>query len=133
MSRESVELVRAVYAAWAEGDFRAGTDLYDRHFLLVPGGADLTDAGRYLGPEGVKEYMLGVLSAWKDFSMAAEELIDVDNSVVVAVRQRGVGRESETPIEMRFFAVWTFRGPTAIRLELFRERNKALEAVGLRE
>jgi ketosteroid isomerase-like protein len=53
--------------------------------------------------------------------------------VVVAVRQRGVGRESGAPAELPYFQVWTFRGRAVIRLEQFRDRDDALEAVGLRD
>jgi ketosteroid isomerase-like protein len=132
MSQENVEVVRAVYEEWAKGNFRAGADLYDPLVLMVPGG-DSTDVGHYLGPEAMREYMLRLLPAWKTYTMAAEELIEAGDSVVVAVRQRGLGRESGIPTDMRLFAVWTFRGRAVIRLETFVERAEALEAVGLSE
>ena len=88
---------------------------------------------RYIGPEGIREYMLGILAAWKSLTMAAEEFIDAESSVVVAVYQRGLGRESGASGDMRYFAVWTFRGRAVIRLETFRDRAEALEAAGLDE
>jgi hypothetical protein len=53
--------------------------------------------------------------------------------VLVGVLQRGVGDESGAATEFRYFQVWSFRGRKVIRLENFRERAEALEAVGLRE
>lgn len=132
MSRENVNAVRAVYDEWAEGNLRAGADLYDPRILMIPG-ADLTDANYYVGPDAIKEYTRGLLSAWEDFTMAAEQFIEAENSVVVTVRQRGVGRESGTPAEMRYSSVWTFRGPTVVRMEQFADRREALKAVGLQE
>jgi hypothetical protein len=53
--------------------------------------------------------------------------------VVVQVRQRGVGTSSGVATEDRYFQVWTFRGDAIIRIESIRERDEALEAVGLSE
>ena len=51
----------------------------------------------------------------------------------VSVHQRGVGRTSGVPTEMRYFTLWSFRGRKVIHLESFRERAAALEAAGLSE
>jgi hypothetical protein len=73
------------------------------------------------------------LKAWANFTMTAEELIEAESSVVAAVRQRAIGRESEVPSEILYWEVWTFRGRSVIRIEQFRQRSDALEAVGLPE
>jgi ketosteroid isomerase-like protein len=133
MSQENVDALRAVYGEWEQGNLRAGVDLYDRDVLLIPG-AGWTDTGRYLGRDGVTEFMRGYLDAWTDLTFAAEgEFIEAENSVVVAVHQRGVGKGSGAPTEWRGFHVWTFRGGTVIRLEAFPDRAGALQAVGLSE
>ena len=36
MSQENVELLRAVYAEWAKGNFRAGRELLDPEIELYP-------------------------------------------------------------------------------------------------
>lgn len=130
MAHHHVEVLRAVYDEWARGNFRAGEDLWDPEvvFSLRP---EFPDAARYHGPSGVRRYMRAFLAAWEDLTITAEEFIEADDSVVVAVYQRGMGRESGTPVELRYFQVWTFRGRTAIRFENIRGRAEALEAVGL--
>ncbi len=132
MSQENVEIVRSIYEEWARGNFRAGADLYDPYVLFVIR-PEFPEAGTYLGPDSLRDYTLGLLTAWKDFTITAEEFIEAESSVVVAVRQRGIGQESGTPAELPYFQVWTFRGRAVIRLESVREREEALEAVGLRE
>src|SRR5258705_7569000 len=116
MARDNVEALRAVYDEWGRGNFRAGQDLLDPDvvFSLRP---EFPDAARYHGPNGVRDYMRGFLAAWDDLTIRAEEFIKAEGSVVVAVYQRGIGRESATPVELRYFQVWTFRGRTVIRLE----------------
>ena len=73
------------------------------------------------------------LSEWSNFTIAAEEVIEAGDSVVVAACQRGEGKESGIEAELRYFQVWTFRGRHVIRIEQFRDRAEALEAVGLSE
>ena len=132
MARDNVEALRAVYDEWARGNFRAGQDLLDPDvvFSLRP---EFPDAAKYHGPTGLRDYMRGFLAAWDDLTITAEEFIKAEGSVVVAVYQRGIGRESGTPGELRYFQVWTFRGRMAIRLETIRGRAEALESVGLPE
>ncbi len=130
MSRENIDALRAIYDEWQKGNLRAGRDLYDPDVLFIPGGPD---AGRYLGVEGIADFMRMYLDAWTTLSFAAEELIEADNSVVVAVHLRGTGTESGAQTEWRGFHVWTFRGARVIRLEVLPDRAQALKAVGLRE
>jgi ketosteroid isomerase-like protein len=133
MSQENVEIVRAVYDEWGRGNLRAGLDLYDPRAVFIPFDNPDGGMGFYLGAEGVGEFMRGWLKSWTDFTIAGEEFIETGDSVVVATRQRGIGRASGAPAEVLYFQVWTFRGPAVVRLEQFRERADALEAVGLRE
>lgn len=54
---------------------------------------------------------------------------------MVYCRMSGFGRGSGVAIEVRPAHLWTMQGGKAVRLEVFpeREREQALEAVGLRE
>ncbi len=136
MSDENVDIVRAIYERWSEGDFRASVDLLDPHVVLVLGpefGPDSPDVGTYSGIEAVAAYTRGLLEAWTDFTMEAEEIVAAGDSVIVAVCQRGVGRISGVPTELRYFTLWSFRGRKVIRLESVRDRAQALEAAGLSE
>jgi len=68
MSQENVEAIRAVYARFSEGDFRASVDLLDRHvlYLMMP---DAPEAEDYVGVEAVatatrRFLRLGQISRW---------------------------------------------------------------------
>jgi ketosteroid isomerase-like protein len=132
VSEENVEAVRAVFERWSEGDFRASVELLDPHVVLVLG-AEFPDAGTYVGAEAVAAYTRGLLEPWTHFAIDAEEIVGVGDSVLVAVRQSGVGSGSRVSTEFRYFMLWSFRGPKVIRIESFRERAEAAEAAGLRE
>jgi ketosteroid isomerase-like protein len=133
MSEENVEAVRTVYERWSEGDFRAAVDLFDPHVVFVPG-SGFGDAGAYLGTEEFAAYTRRtLLEPWRHLTVEAEEIVAAGDSVLVHVHQRGVGSASGVTTEMRYFALWSFRGRKVIRLESFRELAEALEAAGLRE
>lgn len=130
MAAENVEAVRAVYERWGAGDFSAGPELFDPHlvFIMRP---QFPDSGVYLGPEEVARYMRGFLEAWTRVTIEAEEIVEAGDSVIAAVAQRGTGTGSGAETELRYFHVWSFRGPRVIRWESFRERGEAFASVGL--
>jgi ketosteroid isomerase-like protein len=132
MSKENVEDVRGVYDRWSNGDFQASLDLFDPLALLVQR-AGFPEAGTYLGVEKIVEYTRGFLEPWTRIAIEVEDMTEAGESVVAAVRQRGVGAASGATTEFRYYQVWSFRGCKVIRLENFRERSDALEAVGLSE
>jgi uncharacterized protein len=132
MSEENVEAIRAVYERFSKGDFRASLDVVEPNVLFVlPSG--FPESGTYLGVARLVEYTRGFLEPWTRITIEAEDIVDAGDSVVTTVRQRGVGKESGAATELRYFQVWSFRGPRVIRIENFRERAEALEAAGLRE
>ena len=157
MSEENVQIMRGVFDAWARGEFGAAVLSHlDEHVLyVVP--PDFPEFGVFVGPDGFAEFMRrflaqwerltieaqhveaiaaytrGLLETWEDFTMEAEELVAAGDSVLAGVHQRGMGRTSGVPTEMRYFTVWSFRGRKVIHLESFRERAAALKAAGLSE
>jgi ketosteroid isomerase-like protein len=131
MSRENVEAVRGVFERWRDGDLGASVALFDREAVLVHH-PDL-DVGSCYGRDAIVAYTRRMLEPWSRLTLEGEETIDAGESVVVRVRQRGEGRASGVATELAYFLVWTFRGDRVIRLESFRDRAEALEAVGLTE
>jgi ketosteroid isomerase-like protein len=136
MSENRGEVVRAVYQRFNEGDLRASADLLDAHAVLVLGGGawgpEVPEDGIYVGAEAIAAYTRDfLLKPWAEFAMRAEDIIEAGDSVVVTVLQSGVGRTSGVPAELRYFTIWSFRGPKVIRIESFRERREAFKAAGL--
>jgi ketosteroid isomerase-like protein len=130
MSQENVETLRAVYARWAQGEFSAGLPLYGPDVVLVVD-SDIPDGDTYLGHDGIRRYMLRFLDPWESLTIAAEWFRDAGDTVLVRVRQDGIGRSSGAPAVQRYFQIWTFRGGRVIRLEVILDEGRALKAVGL--
>jgi ketosteroid isomerase-like protein len=142
MSQENVERLRAVYAEWATGNFRAGGELFAPDVVFEPaeritvaGGARLAD-GRssvFLGRDAIAEYMREFLAQWSDFRIDAEEFVEAGDTIIVAERQHGTGKASGVETQMTLSSVWTFRDGLVVRVRWVSERERALEAAGLSE
>jgi len=132
MSREHVETLRAVYTRWERGDFSASMALFDENVTLAID-PDIPDGGNYEGTDGVRDYMSRLLDPWGSLSIAGESFEAVGDSVLVKVRQTGIGRVSGVPVELQYFQLWTFRGGKVIRLDVIMSEERALKAAALRE
>ena len=122
------DAIRAVYARWAEGDFRTTAD-YDPavSFSLTPG---FPDSGTYRGMAAIAGYMHDFLEPWEKVTITPEEIEEVGDHVLATVRQRAVGEGSGAATEFSYFQLWTLRAGRIVRLQNFRERDSALAAAG---
>lgn len=75
--------------------------------------------------------MRAFLDPWTTITIKAREITPAGDSVVVAVRQRGVGASSGVETDFRYFQVWTFRGRSVIRIESIMNRREAFDSVDL--
>jgi ketosteroid isomerase-like protein len=123
-SQRNAEALRALYAEWARGNFRAGAELFAPDVVFDP----LPDLREQRGLAAVTEYMRDFLAQWTDFQVEAEELIEVGEGFVVKERQRGQGKASGVRTESVFYAVWTFRAGRVSHVRWVADRDAALEA-----
>jgi ketosteroid isomerase-like protein len=133
MSRENGEAVRRGYQAFATGqlDF----DFLDPE-IDWRGPREFPDlAEPHHGHDGVRRYMEKLTEVFDDYSMVAEEFIDVEpEQVPVFAREGGRGRGSQAPVQTNPTAhLWTIREGRAVRMQSYWERPEALEAAGLSE
>jgi uncharacterized protein len=135
MSQENVEIVRRGYELYASGDPEAVADLISDEAELDAGGLGVagTAAGTRYGPDGFLQASQEAVEAFEDYRVEAEEFIDAGEAVVVPVRISGRGRASGAMLEVRFVHVWVLRNGRAIRGEVYRTTEEALEAVRLSE
>src|SRR6266542_5171794 len=130
MSAENVELVRRFVDAFNKRDVESMADHYDPDVELhewptAPG------ARAYQGVEGVRSALDNWFEVWEWMRVEIVDLLDAGDRVLVTLDQRAKGKGSEAEVEIRSYNVYTFRDGKVIRMELFTEREPALEAVGL--
>jgi ketosteroid isomerase-like protein len=131
MSQENVETVRRIYDAFGEGDFARALEEGEPDFEWIPPEQDIQ--GPVQGLEGLRRFLEDQNEAFEDLRVEAEELKDHGDKVLALIRVRGRGRASGVEIDIRAANLWTFRGGRLIRGQVFPEREKALEAAGLKE
>ena len=132
MSQENVEIVRRIYDAWANGDFRAGIAYLDQHVVLVVG-SDFPEFGVFVGAEGIRRYMRRFLEQWEELTIDAKELRTAGDTVIARIVQHGKGRASGIEGDNTYFQPFTFRGQKIVRIESIWDEDHALEAAGLQE
>jgi ketosteroid isomerase-like protein len=89
--------------------------------------------GTFVGVEEINEWLAEWIEGFEDWSIDIEEAFDAGDLVVTIVRQHGVAKHGGPPVEMRFGQVWTFRDGLVARMNMYADRDEALEAAGLSE
>jgi ketosteroid isomerase-like protein len=69
----------------------------------------------------------------EDWVFDVEEVFDAEDRVVTVGRQHAKPKHGGPEVEMRIAQVWTFRDGLIARMEMYADRDEALEAAGLEE
>jgi len=128
---ERVERVRRLVEPWATGDFTAAITLLADDVEMsayLPEGVT-----SFVGRERVIRFMIEFGSQWENYRVEADEVRPVsDDAVLVAGRQVGAGASSGLEISEPVFIVMRLRDDEITGQYWHVDRNKALEAAGLR-
>ena len=134
MSRENVDIVRAIYAQWEQGNFEAGTAFFDPEITFE---SFLPDANENVVVHGLDQLQVFTrewFAQWRHYRIIGEEFVGVgSDKVFVSGRQAATGLQSGVEVESPAFSTWTLRGGKVVKFSAHYDRTKALEAVGLRE
>ena len=132
MADANVETLRRGYEAMNRRDLSEVSSLIDEDIVWDPG--ELSPEGRP-GSHGRDSFLTFVgswIDAFDDFRVEPYEIIEDEPFVLALVRQSGHGHASGAPIEIEIAHLWTIEDGRAIRLESYRSRQAALEAVRAR-
>ena len=134
MSRGDVEIVRAIYDEWAEGRLTTYLHLFHPDVVYTRSSAQEGDvlAGEWHGLDALTRAAVDWFETFESLRVEAERFTEVGDSVLVFTRHTGTAKESGLPTGGEFADVWTLRDGRVVRLDQYRERTTALEAVGLR-
>lgn len=129
---DPVESVRRIYKRWSKGDMEGGVELFDAEIRFE---SFMPDSNRRIVCRNVEEiyaFMREFLTQWKEYRILGDEFRPVgDDTVLVAGRQAGTGRQSGIAVEGPIFSLWTFRAGRVVRLIFETNLEAALEAAGL--
>src|SRR5271166_146252 len=135
MSQENVDIVQAHFDATTRRDFTLALDAFDEDVLLVvEAGLVPTAAGAFHGRGAVGEWFGDWLRSFaEDYRFEIDDIRSIGEQVFVVARHHGRGRASGIELDWSVAYVYTVRTAKIVRVELFRDQETALEAVGLAE
>jgi ketosteroid isomerase-like protein len=132
MSQPDINTLRADYEAISRLDWDSvfGEAHADFEFKTPDRGLG---AQVVRGREEARRAMQDFFAPYEEVLVEPQEFFDRGDRIVVYFVQRCRPRGSSAALEIRAGHVWTMRDGKAARLEIFPEREKALESIGLLE
>jgi len=134
MSQENVEIVRSIYAAWGRGDF-SSIEWADPEIEYVV--VDGPEPGSWRGRAAMTETMRGILSAWENARIEADEYIHLDEERVLVLNHlSGRGKSSGLEVgqmKRNGAAVLHVRHGKVMRYVSYNDRDRALAELAQRE
>ena len=130
MSRE-LDILRAIFEAFSRGDFDEMVQHLHPDVELRPALQPLEHIGVLRGRAEIKKFFEG-LGLWESRRVEVEDVIEVGNRLFSVERWHVVGRDG-IKLDFRIVDVYTFEDGLIVRVDGFRDREEALNAVGLRE
>ena len=130
-SQTNVELTRRAFQAYNDRDLDAVLVGLDEDVEAFPRLAAVE--GGYRGHEGIRRWWAQLLDAFPDFHVEILEVRDLGGFVVLALRLRGRGAESNTPIDAAVWHVNQFRDGKVIGWRVYTSEREALEVAGAAE
>jgi uncharacterized protein len=135
MAPENVEVVRRSFEAFARGDFETAFAAHDASIEWCTA-ADEPDQQTYRGIAGLRSLVGSLADPWEDrFGqlMEFEGFIDRGDWVLVPWSARLQGKGSGISVEVRETYAVRVQGGKIVRVEEYRSKEQALQAVELRE
>jgi ketosteroid isomerase-like protein len=126
---QDVERLRVAYQAFNEGGGveaileRLGPGFQVRDRETSP------DRETRYGEEGIRQLFDSYMEAFDALRLEPEEFIDAGDQIIVSLRQRIRGKGSGAEVVGRVAHVWTMHGGAAVGLRIFKDKERALEAI----
>jgi ketosteroid isomerase-like protein len=137
MSQENVELVKRSYDGlndvYNTGDCLRPIEEVCHPDVVLRASGMFPESGEYHGYAGLREFTANQAEAFEQMSVQAAEFVDAGDQVVVPIRFGGKARHTGIETTFSVVHVWTIRNGKVSRLDMYRNREDALKAVGLEE
>jgi ketosteroid isomerase-like protein len=128
MSEENVEIVRAGIAAYNRGNLDTVVEMCDPEMVF-----ETLLSGTHRGKEALRVIYEENQKTLSGHTLDSEELIDLGDKVIAVVQIGGAGPVSQISLDDRIAVVFAIKDGLMVRLQVFRNKEEALEVAGLRE
>jgi ketosteroid isomerase-like protein len=126
---DDVATLRSAYQAFNEG---GGIDAILERLapeFQVRDRDSAPDRQTRIGKEGIKELFASYMEAFDALRLEPEEFTCVNDEIVVSLYQQIRGKGSGAVVVGRIAHVWCMRDGAAVRLRIFGDKERALEAL----
>jgi ketosteroid isomerase-like protein len=130
VSQQNVDVVRRIYAVWAEQGSPIPSGLLDPEIEWV-NPPDAIERGTRQGIEAFGTAADTVNDTFEGVGVDIDEMLDAGDQVIVLATLHGRGRGSGADVERRQGYVWTLHDGRAIRFQWFNSPDEALTAAGV--
>ena len=130
MTEEYVERLRQAYEAFHEGGVEAILDRVSPDFE-VRDRESAPDRSTLVGGEGIMELVRLNMEVFDELELEPIEFIDRGDTVVVVLRMRVRGRSSGVAVDSETVHAWEFSEGRATRMQVYADRQRALDTLGL--
>ena len=131
MSQENVDVVREGFARYAATGELATELIRDDFAWDMSNFHGWPEQQVYEGLDETRAFLANWADAWDDWELEVEAFLDAGDKVVALVRQSGTSKAAGMPVEMSFAQVFTVRDGKQARMDMYSDRDEALEATGL--
>ena len=127
MSKENVELVQAIYAAFGAGDVpgvvaRMSPEIVWNEAENFP----YADRNPYLGPEAILTGVFARLGTdWDGFAAVPDEYLDAGDTVVVLGRYHGTYQATGETLDAQLVHVWRLEDGKAVAFQQYTDTLQA--------
>jgi ketosteroid isomerase-like protein len=134
VSRENVELHRALNAAFNANDIDAWIGLSDPDIEFETRFAPLTGETTYRGHDGIRSFRRSLEEVWgDDIGVEAEQYFDLGERTLAFYRLRGRGQQSGAEVAIEATVVATWHGGLCVHWKSYADRKGALRELGVTE
>ena len=126
--QEDVERLRDAYRAFNQGGVEAFLERLAPDFSVRDRDTSPDRQTRF-GREGIVQLFDSYMEAFDALRLEPEEFIEAGDQVVVSLRQWVRGKGSGAEVEGNIAHVWTLRGPDIYSLQIFGDKDRALDAL----
>jgi ketosteroid isomerase-like protein len=130
VSKEYVERLRLAYEAFSEGGVEAILDRVSPEFKIRDR-ESAPDRATLVGGEGITELVRLNMEVFDELELEPVEFIDRGDLVIVVLRIHVRGRSSGVVVDSESAHAWEFSEGRAARMQIYPDRQRALDALGL--
>jgi len=131
MSQENVQIISSMYQAFANGDVAGVLSKLSPDVLWLEAENFIyADRNPYIGPQAVLEgVFLRIISAWNNFTVTPEEILDAGDRVVTLGIYAGTCKATGKTVRAQMVHVFTFENEKVVKFQQYTDTKQFADAV----